>query len=207
MSKNPEILSPFHKVFNNSMNYPDSMVWSDVVEFSFTQWEDIEPSITRALDFIEKIKEYNKVTSSHSVIDKIEKLNKIIQPQLMKEIEIISKKLLKLNDDLEELRPKYEKFIVEKEFYDKEEEKIRIELKNNGSLDVDNPYSDENKEKLRKVLNNKYSDYKAFESEWELINKTHDDLTTQIRILNRNSKNITSYIQRIKKYFQIRHKN
>jgi hypothetical protein len=163
--------------------------------------------ISGALDFIEKIKEYNKVTSSHSVIDKIEKLNKIIQPQLMEEIEIISKKLLKLNDDLEELRPKYEKFIVEKYFYDKEEEKIRTELKNNGSLDVDNPYSDENKEKLRKVLNNKYPDYKAFESEWEHINKTHDDLTTQIIILNRNSINITSYIQRIKRYFQISHKN
>ena len=53
-------LTQFQKVFQNSMTYPKSMMWNQVVDFNFTQWNDIESSINKTLEFIEKYRYKNE---------------------------------------------------------------------------------------------------------------------------------------------------
>ena len=60
MSKNKGKLNQFQKIFQNSMTYPSSMVWRQVVEFNFKQWDDINPSINKVLDFIETYRYNNE---------------------------------------------------------------------------------------------------------------------------------------------------
>ena len=60
MTQTKEKLNQFHKIFQNSMTYPKSMVWRQVVDFNFTQWDDIEPSITKALQFIDTYRYNNE---------------------------------------------------------------------------------------------------------------------------------------------------
>ena len=60
MTQTKEKLNQFHKIFQNSMTYPSSMVWRQVVDFNFTQWDDIAPSINKALEFIDTYRYNNE---------------------------------------------------------------------------------------------------------------------------------------------------
>ena len=55
-----EKINQLHKVFQQSMTYPKSMIWEQVIDFNIHQWNDIEPSIKKALEFIEKYRYKNE---------------------------------------------------------------------------------------------------------------------------------------------------
>ena len=65
-------IAKFHQVFQKSMTYPNSMVWSQVVDFNFTQWEEIEPSITKVINFIDTYRYNNEFQDYGEYRKKIE---------------------------------------------------------------------------------------------------------------------------------------
>ena len=59
-----------HKVFQQSMTYPKSMIWEQVIDFNIHQWNDIEPSINKALEFIEEYRYKNEMLRWKNIKDK-----------------------------------------------------------------------------------------------------------------------------------------
>ena len=49
-----------HKVFQNSMTYPSSMVWKQVLDLNIHQWNDIELSIEKTILFIDTYRYNNE---------------------------------------------------------------------------------------------------------------------------------------------------
>ena len=57
-------LNFLHNVFQKSMTYSNSMLWKQVVDFNSTQFNDIEPSIEKTLDYMDTYRFNNERTYS-----------------------------------------------------------------------------------------------------------------------------------------------
>ncbi len=86
-------LNQFHKVFQNSMAYPNSMIWGDRVQFFSTQWDDIEPAINKVLEYIETYRYNNEFQDYGDYRKKIEVYAVACLPFLLAKFKIENPKI------------------------------------------------------------------------------------------------------------------
>ncbi len=153
--------------------------------------------ISGALDFISKILEFDKITSIREFIDRIESCNKRIQPILIEESKIIDRKIAKLNEELNVLRPIYEKLKEESNQYDQMKQNLINEMVLNGQLNPENI----DVVRLDKEFNLEYPAYKEFQEEYKRVKESYRVLTEHIRNLTKVNQNIISYNEKINIYF------
>ena len=150
--------------------------------------------ISGALDFISKILEFEKITAIKSFINRIEQCNISIQPFLVEEEKIIKVKITNLNEELTVLKPNYLRVIETNNDYNNKKTELRNEMINNGNLGIQN---------LDDEFYKKYSEYKEFQEEFQIVIKNYIRLTDHIQNLSNTYNNIISYNYKIKNYFAI----
>ncbi|MCG8806445.1 hypothetical protein G1K75_12365 [Tenacibaculum finnmarkense] len=154
--------------------------------------------ISGAIDFISKIVEYNKIAEIQKFITNIEQINKEIKPILIEEIKIIELKLNRLNKDLSVIKPEYVKLNSKNIEYNKNLNKLRIEMINNKTLDYENV----DYKKLMQQFNQLNPEYRKFVSEFEKVRAEYNELIEKINILVKLKANIKSYHLKIENYFK-----
>ncbi|WP_458626468.1 hypothetical protein [Winogradskyella sp. PC D3.3] len=154
--------------------------------------------ISGALDFISKILEFKKITSIQTFINRIEVINKKIQPILKEEAKIIKIKLSNLKVEKDELKPKYDFVIEENNLYNKKKTDIQKSMIANGELDL----RQIDTVRLNKEFIAKYPEYEDFTKEYKSITKSYKTLIEQINNLTKVYDNITSYKEKIIQHFK-----
>ena len=156
--------------------------------------------ISGALDFISKILEYKRIISIQTFIDRIEIINKKIQPILEEESKIIKIKLSNLKAEKDELKPQFDKVVEENNLYNKKKAELQKLMIANGELDL----RQIDTVKLNKEFTAKYEEYEDFFKEYKLITESYRILIEQIKNLTKINDNITSYKERIIQHFKIK---
>ena len=154
--------------------------------------------VSGAIDFISKIIEYNQIAEIQKFIVRIEQTNKKIQPIIIEEIKIIEVKLISLNKDFNALKPEYEKLKSKDIEYNKDLNKLRIEMINNKVFD----YQNVDTEKLNQQFEQINPEYKDFVSEFKRVSIECNELVQKINILEKLKENIKSYQNKIENYFK-----
>lgn len=156
--------------------------------------------ISGALDFISKIIEFQGFASIRSFVDRIEECNRTIEPILVDESKLIQEKLVHLQTERDRLRPKYEQTVRENEEYEKGKLVIKDQMKATGELNEES--FDFVKFEKQFLVN--FPDYKTFIEEHNKIVGGFQLLLAQIENLETVNKNITSYQEKIRRYFEER---
>jgi hypothetical protein len=156
--------------------------------------------ISGALDFISKILEYKRIISIQTFIDRIEIINKKIQPILEEESKIIKIKLSNLKAEKDELKPQFDKVVEENNLYNKKKDELQKLMIANGELDL----RQIDTVKLNKEFTAKYEEYEDFFKEYKSITESYRILIEQIKNLTKIYDNITSYKERIIQHFKIK---
>jgi len=155
--------------------------------------------ISGALDFIDKIIEFDKVASIQTFIKRIVKINKKMKPILEAEPPLIKKTLLKLNQQKDALEPDYDKVVNEFKNYTKKIGELKSQMKIKGEFD---PSLRESNEFFLTTFKEKYPDYEDFMRRYNIIREKYRILSGKIQNHNQILKNIISYKEKIHNYFK-----
>ena len=157
--------------------------------------------ISGSLKFIDLISPFQSVTEVKKFVYDLEKLNKDILPILLNEIQIIDSELQELQDELTMLQPIYDKYIEEKDDYDKLKINLREDLSTKNKYDnILALIQDTNKHFLLK-----YPKYDKFMTEYNSVTQRYNKIKSEIKELEKIKKNIQSYISSIETYLISHH--
>ena len=154
--------------------------------------------ITGALDFISKIIEFDKVASIQSFIERIEKINKKLEPILEAEVPKVKITIDELNQEKDDLEPKYDEVVNQSEIYEKKLNDLEKEMELKGEFD---PSSHESRIELLNQFEEKHPDYERFMDEYKQVTSDFRNLNMDIANNNKILKNIESYKQKVQAYF------
>lgn len=154
--------------------------------------------VSGAIDFISKIVEYNQIAEIQKFITRIEQINKEILPVLFEEMKIIEIELIGHNKDLSIIKPIYEKLKLKNIEYDKDINKLRIEMIDNKTFDIEKV----DIEKLMKQFNQLNPKYEEFLDEFEKESNNYNQLIQKINILLDLKSKIKNYHLKIENYFK-----
>lgn len=181
-------------------------------EFKFLMWERIYTDVNMeghnliefrgeklsgALDFIEKILEFEKIAEIRDFINRIEVCNHKVQPMLIKEALIIKEELIKLNKILFVLKPIYESLEKRNTIYEMLKNKLREKFITDKGYTVFSLTS----EILENGFKEQNPEYASFIPEYNEKKDQYVALTAQILSLETTKSNIEKYGQAIDKYF------
>jgi len=155
--------------------------------------------ISGALDFIDKIIEFDKVASIQSFIKRIEKINKKMEPILEVEPELIKETLLGLNKEKDTLQPDFDKVRNEYLNYNKKIKELQSQMRMKGEFD---PSSYKSQEEYFTTFRKKYPEYENCNKKYILIRKDYTILEDKIHKHNKILENIISYKEKIHNYFK-----
>ncbi|MBK8368175.1 MAG: hypothetical protein IPL10_12365 [Bacteroidetes bacterium] len=153
--------------------------------------------ISGALDFINKILEYEHIVAVKTFIERIKACNKIIQPILANELLVIDIKLKKLLADAEELKPNYLVVVEKYNQYMTEKSKMQNQM----IIDKEIDFKNIDVLKVKRAFLSKFPEYEVFEIEYKKIVSTYTTLLEQIENLKIVFENITTYNKNILLYF------
>ncbi|MCK8482260.1 hypothetical protein [Psychroserpens algicola] len=153
--------------------------------------------VSGAIDFISKIIEYNQIAEIQNFITRIEDINKEIKPILEAEIIMIRTQLASLSQELQLLKPEYEKVKSKNAEFENSINKLRIEMEKNKVLQ----YNNVDAEKLMEQFIQLNPDYDEFQIEYNKINDEYSKLKQKIEIRNQLKANINHFIFKITNYF------
>ena len=154
--------------------------------------------ITGALDFISKIIEFDKVASIQTFIERIEKINKKLKPILEAEVPKVKMTIERLNQERDDLKPKYDEVVNEFRIYQKKIDELKTQKKMNGEFD---PSSPESHKEFLNVFKEEHPDYQEFMYKFDQVTTDFRLLNEKIVLNNQILKNIESYKQRVQEYF------
>jgi hypothetical protein len=118
-----------HLLKNNKFTFKN--IINKTYEVNKNGYELIEyrgEKISGALDFVSRIIEYKKIIKIISFIERIEKCNRIIQPILTKESNVISIELKKKQSEMQVLEPVFNEIQQKNERYIKLRNELKLEL-------------------------------------------------------------------------------
>jgi hypothetical protein len=182
-------------------------------KFKFLNWEKISTDVHKkghnliefrgeklsgALDFIEKILQFDKVAEIKEFIKRIEMCNKKVQPMLTKEALLIKHKLIELNKILVVLKPLYEDLEKRNADYKNLESKLRDKMIADKEFTIFNF----NNEDLEKRFKEQNPEYEKFVLELKAKKEQYLALAAQILSLETTITNIERYNKAIEKYFE-----
>ena len=154
--------------------------------------------ISGSLNFIKKIIEFENIITIKKFIDRIENCCKIIQPILLKEIEILKPKVNNLSNEISVLKPAYEAIVEQKNQYEKKKNDLLQQMLIAGILNtklID-------LEILENNFSEKYPLYKEFLKMYVQITNEYIVLTKKLENLTNTFNNILSYNEKILSYFK-----
>ncbi len=154
--------------------------------------------ISGALDFISKIIEFKKIASINSFIDRIEDSNRRIQPILVEESEILKIKINNLNQEKNELYPKYNEVLKINQDYTTRRAKLQTEI--TTKIQSSTNRIDINKT-LETAFATRYPEYIAFCKTFKIVNESYRIITEKIKNNTKIRNNIISYNKKITTYF------
>ncbi|MDA8753775.1 hypothetical protein N9N24_04685 [Candidatus Marinimicrobia bacterium] len=155
--------------------------------------------ITGALDFISKIIEFDKVASIQTFIERIEKINKKLEPILEAEVPKVKMTIEELNQEKDELEPKRNEMVNEFNIYQKKMDKLKIQKKIDGEFD---PSSNESRKEFFNIFKEKHPNYERFMHKYNQVNRYFIELESKIIINIQILEKIESYKQRVQEYFR-----
>jgi hypothetical protein len=182
-------------------------------KFKFLNWEKISTDVHKeghnliefrgekisgALDFIEKILQFDRITEISDFVKRIEICNKKVQPMLTKEIALITKELIELNKILNVLKPIYEDLEKKNSDYESLKSKLRDKMVSNKEFTLFNF----NYEELDKRFKEQNPEYEKFYLEYKEKKEQYQALTAQILSLETTMANIEKYNNTITTYFE-----
>ena len=153
--------------------------------------------LSGALDFINKILEFNEITEIQVFIINIEKYNRKIQPLLVEELEHINLNLDLLNSEIIILKPEYLELEKENQNYIRYKNEIKKQLVDYNELNIE----DFDFEKFNKIFLDKFPNYIKFKKNFDDISKKYRTLTENIYNLTKIYKSIETYNIKIINYF------
>jgi hypothetical protein len=153
--------------------------------------------ISGSLDFISSILQFEKIASIRSYIKRIENCNKRIQPILKEESKIIKIKLRNLEQERDELTPKYKAVLREKNRFIDRINVIQTIMIKNGYLQIHSI----DREKLNAEFHKQYPSYIEFSKRHEIITESYKAVTEKIENHTNVLEKITSYDHKILQYF------
>ncbi|MCF8460259.1 MAG: hypothetical protein K9G46_06015 [Flavobacteriales bacterium] len=157
--------------------------------------------LSGALDFIEKINEFEKIAEVDEFVTRIETCNSKVLPMLVNEGLLIEDELRELNRTLIILKPIYENLKKSSEVYESLKSKLRFKMI------ADKEYTAYNFsfEELEKRFKEQNSEYEKFVPVYKEKEKQYQALTSQILSLETIKANIQKYNQAIETYFDANH--
>jgi hypothetical protein len=155
--------------------------------------------ISGALDFLSKILEFDKITAMENFIKRIEKCNTRIQPILAEEAKILKIKIENLNEEKNELQPKYDEVLKTINVYNSERSKLQQEMINKGGLNSN--WIDT--QKLENAFVSKFPDFAEFILEYKRVTESYRILTEQIQNNTKVRDNIVAHNNKIMEHFGI----
>ena len=182
-------------------------------KFKFLNWEKISTDVHKeghnliefrgekisgALDFIEKILQFDSITEISEFVKRIEICNKKVQPMLTKEIVLIKQELIELNKILKVLKPIYEDLEKRNSDY----ENLKSKLRDKMVADKEFTLFNFNYEELEKRFKEQNPEYEKFYLEYKEKKKQYQALTAQILSLETTMANIERYNNTITTYFE-----
>ncbi|MEY5047534.1 MAG: hypothetical protein RLZZ175_893 [Bacteroidota bacterium] len=153
--------------------------------------------ISGALDFINKILEYENISTISAFINRIEICNKKIQPTLLIESENIKKTLLNLSLEIESLNNTYTLLYKENEAFNHKRKLIKneIQLIENKQVEINEI------DLIDKTFNERYPEYLEFIQHFtqivEKLKYSRDKYQLNLTLYN----NFISYLNKIDIYF------
>ena len=156
--------------------------------------------ISGALEFVNKILEFKNITKIDSFINKLEELNKKIQPELKQEIKLINFELEVLINEKHKKETILNKLTLEDNKY------------NEKKLLLRNKLIEYNKEKMlvfdlllfTNILHNEYPEYSKFAENFQNEKTSYKIICEKISNLSIIKSNIERYIKNIQTYFNKR---
>lgn len=182
-------------------------------KFRFLNWEKISTDVHKeghnliefrgeklsgALDFIEKIIQFDKIAEIIEFVKRIEMCNEKVQPMLTKEHLLIKQELIELYKILDVLKPIYEDLEKRNIVYENLKSKLRDKMIADKEFTIFN-FSNEELEKRFKEQN---SEYEKFIPEHKEKKERYQALTAQILSLETTMANIERYNKTIETYFE-----
>jgi hypothetical protein len=149
--------------------------------------------ISGALDFISKIIAFENIITIKSFINRIENCNKKIQPILVNELENLKSEISNLTEEINFLKPEYENVIQKNDDYINK----RKELKELMMVTDENIGNWE----LEIEFQKKYSTYKEFKEEYEIVTGKFSMISMQIKNLTQGYDKINDFNDKIIAYF------
>lgn len=153
--------------------------------------------ISGALDFLEKIMEFEHVALINSFVKRIENCNKKIQPILNEESKIIMIKISNLTEERRMLKPLYDKLVEQAKAYKKEwillkRQEENKAKQNDALLDV---------EKLEGEFNLLHLEYSGFKEEYKQVKNSFLFMVDQIQNLSEVNNKIIKHNNKIAEHF------
>lgn len=182
-------------------------------KFKFLNWEKISTDVHKeghnliefrgekisgALDFIEKILQFDRITEISEFVKRIEICNKKVQPMLTKEIVLIKQELIELNKILDVLKPICEDLEKRNSDY----ENLKSKLRDKMIADKEFTLFSFNYEELEKRFKEQNPGYEKFYLEYTQKKEQYQALTAQILSLETAMANIERYNNTIRTYFK-----
>jgi len=154
--------------------------------------------ISGSLDFIQKIIQYEKIVTIKSAVERIELCNKTIQPLLEAEILLIKEDLNITLEEMNILKPKYDKLNLKNLDYTKKKKTLIKQMILNKQIDRKNI----DLEVVNQVFKEAYPEFIIFHNTFSEVRSSYKILSQKIDNLNRLSENIIGYILKIQSYFE-----
>lgn len=153
--------------------------------------------ITGALNFIDKILQFQNIASINIFIKRIEECNKKIEPILIKELTEIKIELKDFNCQMEIIEPIYFEQKKQDDFFQIQKNELKEQMMPNGPDLVG--YSEEDVDKEFII---QFPEYSEFEKEFAKLRLKYTILKQQIENNQKVLANISSYIKNISVYFK-----
>jgi hypothetical protein len=154
--------------------------------------------LSGAINFIEKIIQFDKIAEIKEFVKRIEICNQKVQPMLTNEVMIIKQELIELNKILDVLKPLYENLEKRNTVYDTLKSKLRDKMIADKELTV----FDRNNAELEKRFKGQNPEYEKFVPEYNEKKEQYLALTAQILSLETTMANIERYNKVIEIYFE-----
>lgn len=153
--------------------------------------------ISGALDFIEKILEFEHITSVAGFIKQIEDCNSQLSPLLRKELVLLEVKIGEATKERAAYEPTYDDAAAQKKAYDEAREELKKELIGADKM----TWQAINHELWAATFNDRFKEYEEFLKSYQNISNKWLKLNQHLANLRQFQKNITSYHQKIIHFF------
>lgn len=152
--------------------------------------------ISGALDFIQKILEFQHITAVQGFIETIKACNRKLQPMLSRELLLLETKVAKATAERDVYEPVYDQSAEENRAYDQAREELKKEMIKDGKMS----WNSINYELWNAEFTSRFTEYEAFCETFKHIREKWRQYNQHLSNLKNFQKNIGMYHQKISSF-------